>query len=107
VLVPDLIVADEALDDFGNNARFLLAHEFGIQFAPAIFVAVVDRDIKTGDGVTIGGSGAGRRQEGEAPLSGLFRQKNAFAEDGGPTSAVRLRQGLRADSGTQARIAPR
>src|SRR5215469_9089318 len=31
--------------------------------------------------------------------------KNAFAEDGGPTSAVRLRQGLRADPGTQARIA--
>src|SRR5215471_20087268 len=31
--------------------------------------------------------------------------KNSFAEDGGPTSAVRLRQGLRADPGTQARIA--
>jgi hypothetical protein len=31
--------------------------------------------------------------------------KNAFAKDGGPTSAVRLRQGLRADPGTQARIA--
>src|SRR5262249_35870584 len=31
--------------------------------------------------------------------------KNASAEDGGPTSAVRLRQGLRADPGTQARIA--
>src|SRR5215469_7570066 len=31
--------------------------------------------------------------------------KNASAEDGGSTSAVRLRQGLRADPGTQARIA--
>jgi len=31
--------------------------------------------------------------------------KNAFAEDGGPISAARLRQGLRADPGTQARIA--
>ena len=31
--------------------------------------------------------------------------KNAYAEDGGPTSAVRLRQDVRADPGTQARIA--
>ena len=31
--------------------------------------------------------------------------KNAFAEDGGPTSAVKLRRGVRADPGTQARIA--
>ena len=31
--------------------------------------------------------------------------KNAFVEAVGPTSAVRLRQGLRADPGTQARIA--
>ncbi len=31
--------------------------------------------------------------------------KNAFAEDGGPTSAVRLQPGLRTDPGTQARIA--
>ena len=31
--------------------------------------------------------------------------ENAFTEDGEPTSAVRLRQGLRADPGTQARIA--
>ena len=31
--------------------------------------------------------------------------KIAFVEDGGPTSAVRLRQGLRADLGIQARIA--
>jgi hypothetical protein len=31
--------------------------------------------------------------------------KNVFAEDGGPTSAVRWRQGLRTDPGTQARIA--
>jgi hypothetical protein len=75
VLVPDLIVADEALDDFGDNARFLLAHEFGIQFAPAVPVAVVDWDLKTGNGATIGGSGADRRQEGEARLSGFFRQQ--------------------------------
>ena len=33
--------------------------------------------------------------------------KNAYAEDGGPPSAVRLRQGLRLDPGTQARIACR
>jgi hypothetical protein len=31
--------------------------------------------------------------------------KNAFAGDGGPTSIVRLWQGLHADPGTQARIA--
>src|SRR5713101_5805362 len=31
--------------------------------------------------------------------------ENGFAEDGGLTSAVRLRQGLRAGPGTQARIA--
>jgi hypothetical protein len=41
------------------------------------------------------------------PLAGLPAHpcENAFAEYGGPTSAVRLRQGLRADPGTQARIA--
>jgi len=31
--------------------------------------------------------------------------KNVIAEDGGPTSIVSLRQGLRADPGTQAWIA--
>jgi hypothetical protein len=41
-------------------------------------------------------------------VSGRFRPrpwKNAFAEDDWPTFPVRLRQGLRGDPGTQARIA--
>ena len=37
--------------------------------------------------------------------SGTRSWKNAFAEDGGPTSAVRFRQDLRANPGSQARIA--
>jgi len=43
---------------------------------------------------------------GEIPPGDSTRPwKNAFAEDGGPTSAVKLRRGVRADPGTQARIA--
>ena len=43
---------------------------------------------------------------GEIPPGDSTRPwKNAFTEDGGPTSAVKLRRGVRADPGTQARIA--
>src|SRR5271165_6798929 len=40
-----------------------------------------------------------------ASVHGRGRGKTSFAGDGGPTSMVRSRRGLRADPGTQARIA--
>jgi hypothetical protein len=70
VLVPDLIIPNEPLNDFGHDARFLFPHKLGIESALAVFVAIVDWNFKTGDGMAIGGNRAGCRQGREAWLSG-------------------------------------
>ena len=69
-LVPDLIIPDEPLSDFGNDAGFLLPHKIGIEAAPVVFVAILDRDFEAGDGMAIGRSRAGRRQGRKAGLAG-------------------------------------
>ena len=71
---------------------------------------VFERAAGAGDDIVLAG---GAQRPGNAATDatesndrdGLRPWKNSFAEDGGPTSAVRSRQGLRADPGTQARIA--
>ena len=70
LLVPDLVIPDEPLNDLGHDARFVFAHKIAIEFALVVFVAIIDRDFETGDGMAIGGSRAGRRQGREAGLSG-------------------------------------
>ena|SRR5712671_637116 len=70
LLVPDLVIADQALNDLGHDGGFVFPHEIAIEFSLVVFVAIIDRDFETGDGRAVGGSRAGCRQRREAWLSG-------------------------------------
>src|SRR5262245_8561147 len=66
LLVPDLIIADEPLNDLGHYGGFVFAYELAIEFSLVVFVAIIDRNFETGDGRAVGGSRAGGHQGREA-----------------------------------------
>ena len=74
-LVPNLVIADEPLNDLGDDGRLVFAHQLSIEPAVVVFVAVVDRDFEASDGRTAARSGAGGREGCETGLSGRFRQQ--------------------------------
>jgi hypothetical protein len=58
------------LNDLGHDPRFLFPYKLGIESALGVFVAIIDGNFKTGDGMAIGGNRAGRSEGRVARLSG-------------------------------------
>jgi hypothetical protein len=46
-----LVISDKPLNDLGPDAGFVFPHEIAIEFSLVVFVAIIDRNFKTGDGM--------------------------------------------------------
>jgi hypothetical protein len=68
-------MADEPLNDLGDDCRFMFAYQVAIELAFVVFMAFGDWDFETGDGRAIGRSRAGCCQGRETGLSGRLRQE--------------------------------
>src|SRR5262249_50303561 len=75
MFIPDLVSADEPLNDISDDARFLLPHLFAIKPTLLVFMGIADRELEAGNGGTVGQTiprGGERRKTG---LTGCFCQQ--------------------------------